>query len=78
MNRITNLADGPYAMWVRTLLEARVASLRRHLGQRDMGASAIELAVITAIVGAVAVALALVIQHVVNNQSNKIKSLNGG
>jgi Flp pilus assembly pilin Flp len=78
MNKITGFADGPYVMYVRTLLEARVASLRRHLRQRDMGASAIELAVITAIVGAVAVALALVIKTVVNNQSNKIKNLNGG
>lgn len=78
MKPITSLTGGPYAMYVRTLLEARVASLRRNLSQRDVGASAIELAVITAIVGAVAVALALVIQHVVNNQSNKIKSLNGG
>ena len=78
MNRITGLADGPYAMYVRTLLEARVASLRRRLGQRELGASAIELAVITAIVGAVAVFLALVIVHVVHQQSNKIKSLNGG
>ena len=75
MNRITGLADGPYAMYVRTLLEARVASLRRHLGQREMGASAIELAVITAIVGAVAVTLALVIVHVVNNNSKQIQKL---
>lgn len=78
MKPITGLADGPYAVYVRTMLEARVASLRRHLSQRDVGASAIELAVITAIVGAVAVALALVIQHVVSNQSSKIKNLNGG
>lgn len=76
MNRVTGFMDGPYALYVRTLLEARVDNLRKHLSQRDMGASAIELAVITAIVGAVAVALALVIQAVVNNQSTKIQNLN--
>ena len=75
MNRITGLADGPYAMYVRTLLEARVARLRRHLGQREVGASAIELAVITAIVGAIAVTLALVIVHVVNQNSKQIQKL---
>lgn len=75
MNRITGLADGPYVMYVRTLLEARVENLRRHLGQRDMGASAIELAVITAIVGAVAVTLALVIKSVVSNNSKQIQKL---
>ena len=75
MNRITGLADGPYAMYVRTLLEARVEDLRKHLSQRDMGASAIELAVITAIVGAVAVTLALVIKSVVSNNSKQIQKL---
>jgi hypothetical protein len=75
MNRITGLADGPYVMYVRTLLETRVENLRRHLSQRDMGASAIELAVITAIVGAVAVTLALVIKSVVGNNSKQIQKL---
>jgi Flp pilus assembly pilin Flp len=76
MNRFTGLTDGPYALYVRTLLEARVERLRQHWGRRDMGASAIELAIITAVVGLVALTLALVIKTVVGNNSKQIQKLN--
>jgi Flp pilus assembly pilin Flp len=75
MNRITGLMNGPYSMYVRTLLEFRVDNLRKHMARRDVGASAIELAVITAIVGLVAVTLALLIKTVVGNNSKQIQKL---
>jgi Flp pilus assembly pilin Flp len=76
MNRFTALMDGPYALYVRTLLEARVDNLRKHVSRRDVGASAIELAIITAVIGLVALTLALVIKTVVHNNSNQIQKLN--
>lgn len=76
MNRFTGWMDGPYALYVRTLLEVRVDNLRKHMSRRDMGASAIELAIITAIVGLVALTLALVIKTVVGNNSKQIQKLN--
>jgi Flp pilus assembly pilin Flp len=76
MNRFTALMDGPYAIYVRTLLEARVDNLRKHVNRRDVGASAIELAIITAIIGLVALTLAIVIKTVVNNNSKQIQNLN--
>jgi Flp pilus assembly pilin Flp len=75
MNRISGLLNGPYGMYVRTLLEFRVDNLRKHMARRDVGASAIELAVITAIIGAVALGLALLIEHVVNTSKGQIKNL---
>jgi hypothetical protein len=77
MNRFTALLDGPYGMYLRTLLELRVDNLRKHVSQRDAGASAIELAVITAIVGAIALALALIIRNVVKSNEAPIKNLSG-
>ncbi|MGH3156822.1 MAG: hypothetical protein ACRDNF_09640 [Streptosporangiaceae bacterium] len=77
MNRFTGILDGPYGAYLRTLLEFRVDNLRKHMSQRDAGASAIELAVITAIVGAIAVALALVIKHVVTSNEAPIRNLSG-
>jgi Flp pilus assembly pilin Flp len=76
MNRLSGLMEGPHALYVRTLLEFRVDNLRRHMSKRDVGASAIELAIITAVVGLVALALALIIKGVVTNRGNQIKTLN--
>jgi H+/Cl- antiporter ClcA len=76
MNRFSGLMGGPYGLYVRTLLELRVDNLRRHMSRRDVGASAIELAIITAVVGLVALTLALVIKNVVHNNSNQIQKLN--
>ena len=75
MNRFTGLLDGPYGLYVRTLLELRTDNLRQHMSRRDVGASAIELAIITAVVGGVALVLALVIKNVVHSNSNQIKKL---
>jgi Flp pilus assembly pilin Flp len=76
MNRFSGLMDGPYGLYVRTLLEFRVDNLRKHMSRRDVGASAIELAIITAVIGLVALTLALVIKAVVHNNSNQIQKLN--
>jgi Flp pilus assembly pilin Flp len=76
MNRFSGLMDGPYSLYVRTLLEFRVDNLRKHMSRRDVGASAIELAIITAVIGLVALTLALVIKAVVHNNSNQIQKLN--
>jgi Flp pilus assembly pilin Flp len=76
MNRFSGFMDGPYGLYVRTLLEFRVDNLRRHMSRRDVGASAIELAIITAVIGLVALTLALVIKAVVHNNSNQIQKLN--
>jgi Flp pilus assembly pilin Flp len=74
MNGFRGLVDGPVSGYVRVLLAVRLGELRRRLGQRELGASAIELAIITAIIGLVAVGLALLIQSVVSRK----KSIIGG
>lgn len=75
MKKTPHFLYGPYGMYVRTLLEFRMDRLRQHARQRELGASAIELAIITAIIGLVALTLALVIKHVVTSNSNKIQNL---
>ncbi|HEY1917989.1 MAG TPA: hypothetical protein VGH27_20645 [Streptosporangiaceae bacterium] len=75
MSKITGLSESPYGSYARALLTARMAELRKHAAEHDVGASAIELAIITAIIGAVALALALIIQNVVNSKSSVISGL---
>jgi hypothetical protein len=75
MNAIRGLMDGPLGVYARTVLAVRVGELRRKASQRDLGASAIELAIITAIIGLVAVGLALLIQHVVATKKATIGGL---
>ncbi len=75
MNTIRGLMDGPLGVYARTVLAVRVSELRRKASQRDLGASAIELAIITAIIGLVAVGLALLIQHVVATKKATIGGL---
>ncbi len=75
MNTMKGLMDGPLGVYVRTILAVRLGELRRKASQRDLGASAIELAIITAIIGLVAVGLALLIQNVVNSKKATIGGL---
>jgi hypothetical protein len=75
MKKITGIAHAPALDYAGTLLAARFAELQRKVSARDAGASAIELAIITALIGAVALALALIIVNVVNNRGNSIKNL---
>lgn len=69
------LMDGPLGVYARAVLEVRLGELRRKVSQRDLGASAIELAIITAIIGLVALGLALLIQHVVGTKKATIGGL---
>lgn len=77
MKKVTGIAQAPALDYAWTLLAARVAELRRKVGAGDAGASAIELAIITALVGAVALALALIIVNVVNTRGNQVQQLGG-
>ena len=58
--------------YLRASLGTRVARLRVALRDKDRGASAVELAVITAVVLGIAIALLVVIQRFVKNESGKI------
>jgi hypothetical protein len=75
MNRITRHLDSPAEVYFRALLAARLAELRKKVSRGDLGASAIELAIITAIIGGVAVMLAILIQSVVNKKAAIIGGL---
>jgi Flp pilus assembly pilin Flp len=78
MNRFTGLLDAdPYVSYARTLLAVRFSELRKKMDQGDAGASAIELAVITAIIAVVALGIAVLIQHVVNSKKAAINSVKG-
>jgi Flp pilus assembly pilin Flp len=63
--------NGPLT-YLRTSLGMSVARLRVALRDKDRGASAVELAVITAVVLGIAIALLVVIQNFVKNESGKI------
>jgi Flp pilus assembly pilin Flp len=63
--------NGPLT-YLRASLGTRVARLRVALRDKDRGASAVELAVITAVVLGIAIALLVVIQNFVKNESGKI------
>jgi Flp pilus assembly pilin Flp len=62
--------------YLRAVLGSRAARLRTALADRDRGASAVELAIITAVILVIAVALLGVIRAFVNNQSNQIQQTN--
>jgi Flp pilus assembly pilin Flp len=63
--------NGPLT-YLRASLGMSVARLRVALRDKDRGASAVELAVITAVVLGIAIALLVVIQNFVKNESGKI------
>ena len=63
---------GELADWVRASLSVRTARLRTALREGDRGASAVELAVITAVILGIAIALLLVITNFVTARGNQI------
>jgi hypothetical protein len=78
MTRFTGLLDAdPYATYAKTLLAIRFSELRKKMDQGDVGASAIELAVITAIIAVIALAIAVIIRNVVNSKKAAIKGVSG-
>ena len=58
--------------FLRTILGVRLARLREGAGERDTGASAVELAIITAVILGIAAALLLVIKNFVTTESAQI------
>jgi Flp pilus assembly pilin Flp len=66
--------NSPVASYLRALLGVRLVTLRAAWRAKDRGASAVELAVITAMILAVAVILLAVITHFVKGAANQIKS----
>jgi type IV secretory pathway component VirB8 len=55
----------------------RLAEFRAARQQRDRGASAIELAIITAIIVGLAAIVLIVITHIVQTRANQINQNNG-
>lgn len=74
---LTNLLHHPRADYLRAFTGTRVTRFRQARRQRDMGASAIELAIITAIIVGLAVVVLLVVTNVVQTRSNEINTNNG-
>jgi hypothetical protein len=77
MNQI-KILNGPYACYARALVGTRLTAFRDARQRKDHGASAIELAIITAILVGLAVAVLVIITQVVDKRSTQIKSNNGG
>jgi len=65
------------AQFVRAILGSRVARFREARRHRDAGASAIELAIITAILVGLAAVVLLVVTQIVNNRTTEINNNNG-
>jgi Flp pilus assembly pilin Flp len=63
--------------YLRAALGTHLVALRLARADGDRGASAVELAVITAIILGIALALLLVIKTFVTNESNKIQAPGG-
>ena len=64
--------------FVRTVIGARMARFREAHGRGDVGASAIELAIITAVVVGLAVLVLVVVQQIVQNRTTEIQQKNNG
>jgi ABC-type lipoprotein release transport system permease subunit len=75
---LANLLHNPRADYLRALTGTRVARFRQARHERDVGASAIELAIITAVIVGLAVAVLIIVTNVVNNRANQINTNNGG
>jgi hypothetical protein len=67
----------PEFAYVRAFICTRMARLGDAGKRRDVGASAIELAIITAILVGLAVTVLVIIENVVNNRAGQINSNNG-
>jgi len=64
-------------VYARAFAATRIARLSEARKRHDLGASAIELAIITAILVGLAVVVLVVINTVVTNRANEINSNNG-
>jgi len=64
------------ARYLNTFLGAHVARLRTALAAKDRGASAVELAVITAVLVGLAVAILVIVVNFANKQGTAITNTN--
>jgi hypothetical protein len=71
------LLHNPRAEYLRALMGIRISRFQQAQRERDIGASAIELAIITAVVVGLAIAVLLIVTNVVNNRANQINTNNG-
>jgi ABC-type sulfate transport system permease subunit len=69
------ISAGDRSAYAATVLGSRLAALRTAAEPRDDGASAIELAIITALIAVAAAAVAGVIVAVINSKSGIIQGL---
>jgi hypothetical protein len=67
----------PEFAYVRALAGTRIARLSDARKRQDMGASAIELAIITAILVGLAATVLVIIYNIVNSRASQINSNNG-
>lgn len=76
MRQVIRYLDGTaeYA-YLRALVATRFAALRKARERGDLGASAIELAIITAIIAVVASGLAILIKTVITKKESNIRGL---
>jgi hypothetical protein len=63
--------------YVRAFFATRIARLSGTRKRRDIGASAIELAIITAILVGLAATVLVIIYNIVNSRASQINSNNG-
>jgi hypothetical protein len=70
MNTFKQPVEG--ARYLRTFLDVHMARLRTALGDKDRGASAVELAVITAVLVGLAVAILVIVVNFANKQGTTI------
>jgi hypothetical protein len=68
MNGLNGVLQG----YLRALLSTRIAKFAEARARRDAGASAVELAIITAVILGIAVALLAVITRFVHSESSQI------
>jgi hypothetical protein len=72
--RMGNLLDIVQADYIRAVLDSRVAKFQAARQQRDAGASAIELAIITAVIVAAAVAVLIAVKTIIGTQTTRIQT----
>lgn len=76
---LKNIIDAnPAGAYVNAVLHLRTRRLRDAVDDRDVGASAIELAIITAVLVGLAVAVLFVVSQVVTTRKGQITSRNNG
>ncbi|WP_245679668.1 hypothetical protein [Actinomadura hibisca] len=68
-----NPLNDPAVIYLRAMLGVRLDRLRED-GDRDAGASAIEWAIITAILALIAITIGAVIQRLITTKANSIKT----